>query len=160
MNTLRRTPYLLLLLGLVLSASVMAQQPEEAAEPALPDLSSLQNNWWAYFEGPRDEVEPRKDAFLAAAGTQIAELAPQNQAIAQTILDAIRDNFSALLPLLDDAEVAAPDLDPEAASYSMDELLSIAAQARRALRSPRAMRIANRAGASAMAAAAAAIASR
>ena len=119
MNTLRRTPYLLLLLGLVLSASVMAQQPEEAAEPALPDLSSLQNNWWAYFEGPRDEVEPRKDAFLAAAGTQIAELAPQNQAVAQTILDAIRDNFSALLPLLDDtsAEVLAGGFQQRAAEH-------------------------------------------
>ena len=132
MKILRRTPYLPLLLGLFLSTNVMAQQPEESAEPALPDLNSLQNDWWAYFEGPRDEVEPRKDAFVAAAGTQIAELAPQNQVIAQTILDAVRDNFAALLPLLDDADVTAPELEPEAASYSMDELLAIAARAREA----------------------------
>ncbi len=132
MKILRRTPYLVLLLSFFLSASIMAQQTDDNAEPALPDLGSLQNDWWAYFEGSRADVEPRTDTFVAAAGIQIAELAPQNQAIAQTILDAVRDNFTALLPLLDDADVAAPDLEPEAASYTINALLAIAAMAREA----------------------------
>jgi small-conductance mechanosensitive channel len=132
MNILRRSPYLVLLLSCFLSASTMAQQTNDDAAQALPDLGSLQNDWWNYFEGSRADIEPRTDAFVAAAGIQIAELAPQNQPIAQTVLDAVRDNFTALLPLLDDADVAAPGLEPEAASYSINELLAIAAMAREA----------------------------
>ena len=130
MKTLSR--YLVLLMSLLLSANAFAQLAEESNEPVLPDLSSLQNDWWAYFEGPSADVQLRKDAFRTAVGVQIAKLAPQNQAIAQSILDAVSDNFTALLPLLDEADVAAPDLEPEAASYSIDELLRIAAMAREA----------------------------
>jgi len=128
-----RFPFLLvLLLGLSLSADALAQQPENSAEPVPPELASLQNNWWAYFEGPRAAVEPRMKEFLGKAGVQIADLAPQNQAIAQSILGAVADNFEALLPLLDDADPAAQELEPEAASYSIDDLLKIAAAAREA----------------------------
>ncbi|MGB5491719.1 MAG: mechanosensitive ion channel domain-containing protein [Woeseiaceae bacterium] len=132
MKILRSTRYLIILLSLMLSASAFAQLVEDSAEPALPELSSLQNNWWDYFEGSSAEVAPRKDAFLEATGVQIASLAPQNQAIAQTILDAVRDNFTALLPLLDGADPTAQDLEPEAASYSIDDLLNIAAMVREA----------------------------
>jgi small-conductance mechanosensitive channel len=132
MKILRSTRYLTILLSLMLSASAFAQLVEDRAEPALPQLSSLQNNWWDYFEGSSAEVAPRKDAFLEATGVQIASLAPQNQAIAQTILDAVRDNFTALLPLLDSADPTAQDLEPEAASYSIDDLLNIAAMVREA----------------------------
>lgn len=130
MKPLRAARYLVLLLSLLLPAIAVAQLPEDSAEAVTPDLTSLQNNWWDYFEGPRTKVEPRIEVFFAAAGTQIADLAPQNQVIAQTILDAVRDNFTALLPLLDDADLATPELEPEAASYSIGEMLQIAAMAR------------------------------
>ena len=121
-----------LLFGFMLSASVFAQTAEDSEEPPLPQLDSLQNDWWSYFEGPRAEVELRIDVFLAGASAQTAELAAQNQAIAQTILEAVRDNFTALLPLLDDADLTVPELEPAAASYSLDDLLRIAAMAREA----------------------------
>jgi len=132
MKPLRAARYLFLLLSLLLTAGASAQSAEDNAEPEMPDLSSLQNDWWSYFEGSRSVVDARKDAFLAAAGIQTAELAPQNQTIAQSILDAVRDNFDALLPLLDDADIAEPELEPEAASYSIDDLLKTAAMAREA----------------------------
>ncbi|MGI9235649.1 MAG: mechanosensitive ion channel domain-containing protein [Woeseiaceae bacterium] len=128
----RTTPYVVLLLGFFLSAGVLAQQDDDDAGPAPPQLDSLQNNWWTYFAGPRAEFEPRIDEFLAAAAAEIADLEPQNQAIAQTILDAVRDNVRAMLPLLDDADLAARELDAAAASYSIDGLLRIAAEARQA----------------------------
>ena len=132
MNSSRFPFLLVLLLSLSLSADALAQQLDISPEPVPPELASLQNNWWAYFEGPRAAVEPRMKEFLGSAGVQIADLAPQNQAIAQSILDAVADNFEALLPLLDDADPAAQELEPEAASYSIDDLLRIAAKAREA----------------------------
>ncbi len=127
----RSTRHLVTLLSLLLSASAIAQVVEDSAEPA-PDLEALQSDAWAYFEGPRAEIEPRKDTFLATVGIEIADLEPQNQGIAETLLDAVRDNFTALLPLLDDAELDAPELEPEAASYAVEDLLKIAAAAREA----------------------------
>ena len=123
---------LLLLLGLLFAANGFAQEPEAAEEPATPDLRSLQTDWWAYFEGPRAEVEPRIQAYLEETGVRIAELAPQNQLIAQSILEAVRDNFAAYLALLDDTELESPLLEPAAASYSIEDLLNLAAQARAA----------------------------
>lgn len=130
MNFLRSTRYFLTLLSLLLSVSAFGQSTEDIAEPAMPDLASLQSNFWSYFEGPRAEVEPRKDAFLSATGVQIANLEAQNQGIAGTILEAVRDNFTALLPLLDDAALETRELEPEAASYAIDDLLQIAAAER------------------------------
>ncbi|MGI9237801.1 MAG: mechanosensitive ion channel domain-containing protein [Woeseiaceae bacterium] len=132
MKILRATPYLVLLLALFLSADVLAQQDGDDDGPAQPQLEALQNDWWTYFAGPRAEFEPRIDEFLAEAGAEIAELEPQNQAIAQTMLDAVRDNVRAMLPLLDADDVAARELESAAASYSIDDLLIIAAQARQA----------------------------
>jgi len=132
MNFLRLNRPLVTLLSLLLSASASAQLLQENTEPVMPDLRALQSDAWTYFEGPRAEVEPRKDAFLSAVGVQIAGLEAQNQAIAETILDAVRDNFTALLPLLDDASLEAPELEPEAANYAIDDLLKIAAATREA----------------------------
>ncbi|MBT8065796.1 MAG: mechanosensitive ion channel [Gammaproteobacteria bacterium] len=132
MNFPRSIRSLITLLSLLLSANALAQSTEENAEPVMPDLVSLQSSAWSYFEGPREEVEPRKDAFLSAVAVQIADLEPQNQEIAETILEAVRDNFTALLSLLDDAELEMPELEPEAAGYAVDELLQIAAAAREA----------------------------
>lgn len=119
-----------LLLCTLVAVNSLAQEAEVPAEPAIPELSSLSSNWWAYFEGPRAEVEPRVDAFLVEAGIRIADLASQNQKIAESLLEAVRDNLTAFLALLDDADLAPQEMEPEAASYSIDDLLRIAAMTR------------------------------
>jgi small-conductance mechanosensitive channel len=124
--------HLVLLLAALFAATSLAQQPEESEAPVVPDLTDLQSNWWDYFEGPRAEVGPRKDAFLQDIGAQISDLAPQNQAVAQSVLEAVRDNFTALLALSEDTEFIEQVIPPEAASYSIDDLLRIAAKVREA----------------------------
>jgi hypothetical protein len=99
----------------------------------VPDFNSMQSNWWPYFEGAREDVQPRADEFLQLAETQVADLAPQNQEIALSLLDAVRANISAYLTLLDDTEQAPQELPPPAVNYSVDELLALAASAREAL---------------------------
>ena len=124
------------LLALLLCAFVAvhssAQGIDDSTAEIAPDLNSLQNNWWAVFEGSREEVEPRVDTFLEAVGVQIAALAPQNQVIAQSVLDAVRDNFTAYLALLEDGDVALQQLSPAKVDYSIDILLGLAATARSA----------------------------
>jgi len=132
MINLKSTRFLALLLGLLVATSCPAQGANGSDEAIEPNLSSLQANWWDYFEGSREQVQPRVDSFLDDVGIQIARLAPQNQAIAETLLDAVRGNFTALLPLLDDPELTLPQLAPEAVSYSIEELLRLAAAARNA----------------------------
>ncbi|NNF39936.1 MAG: mechanosensitive ion channel [Woeseiaceae bacterium] len=121
-----------LLLGLLLAGGASAQETADDPAPSAPELESLQSNWWAYFEGSRAEIEPRIDTFLEDTALHIPTLAPQNQDIAQSVLDAVRDNFAALLPLLDGAELTSETLPPAAVSYSIDELLELAALARAA----------------------------
>ncbi|MBT8445016.1 MAG: mechanosensitive ion channel, partial [Gammaproteobacteria bacterium] len=132
MKTTLSKRLVILLLGILFAGGGAAQEPEAPAEPVEPELADLQNNWWAYFQGPKNEVAPRKDQFLKNIGVQIADLAPQNQLIAQAILDSVSDNYNALLALSDDEEASAPELEPEAASYSIDDLLKLAATLREA----------------------------
>jgi len=126
------TRILALLLGILIAVSSPAQEVEDSAAATPPDLSSLQTDWWAYFEGPRDEVEPRTDTFLQDVGVQIADLAPQNQEIAQSVLDAVRGNVTALLDLSYESELTLQELPPAAVDYSIDDLLRLAAEAREA----------------------------
>ena len=130
MKIAHSTRPLVLLLAVLFAATSFAQQPEEIEAPLAPDLTDLQSDWWTYFEGPRAEVEPRKDAFLQDVGAQIAELAPQNQVVAQSILEAVRDNFTALFALTEDDDLAPHEMERAAASYSIEDLLRIAAVAR------------------------------
>ena len=61
--------------GLLLSGPGAAQEtPETAAEPELPDLASLGQNWWDYFKGSREELEPRVGRFLEQVNARIADL--------------------------------------------------------------------------------------
>ncbi|MGY8794600.1 MAG: hypothetical protein ACKVJN_05645, partial [Woeseiales bacterium] len=64
----RSSRILALLLGALVAVGAPAQDAEEsnAAEP--PDFNSLQANWWAYFEGPTNEIQPRVDLFLDRVG--------------------------------------------------------------------------------------------
>ena len=134
MTVVRSIRLLLLLLGVLVAGTGVAQEAEDDAEATAPDLTSLTTDWWAYFEAPREELEPRIETFLDGVGMQIADLAPQNQKSAQSVRDAVRDNLTVFLTLLDEPELAPQELPPEAVYYSIDELLELAAAARGARR--------------------------
>ena len=127
-----RARFILLVWGLFLSLSVTAQEAEPQEPPALPDLASLQQNWWAYFEGPSDVVEPRVDAFLDETNGQISTLAASSQEVAADNLEAVRDNLRVYLSLLGDPGIETEQLPEPAPVYSVDELLETAAKARQA----------------------------
>ena len=118
-----------LLLSILVAVNSPAQEADVSAIPITPDLTSLQSDWWTYFEGPREAIEPNIDTFLEAVSAQITSLAPQNQEIAESVLDAVRDNFTAYLALLDDAAIAPQALAEPAANYTLDDLLGLAATA-------------------------------
>jgi len=121
---------MVLLLVMLAAVNGLAQEADDSVEVAAPDLYSLQTDWWTYFEVPRAELEPRVDSFLESVTVQIADLAPQNQETAQSVLDAVRDNLTALLALLDDPDIATQEPEPEAIDYSLDDLLRLADTAR------------------------------
>lgn len=129
----RSTRIVTLLLALILSLGSLAQEAEDSATPIAPDFGALQTNWWSFFEGPRENVEPRVEEFLGTVETQIADLEVQNQEIARSVLTAARDNIAVYLALLDDTELAPQELPPPAVNYSIDDLLGLAATARVAL---------------------------
>ena len=101
-------------------------------EPAILELSRIEAGAWSYFEGPRDDIEPRVSAFLAAAEEDIAGLQPANVEIGQSLLGAVRDNLAAYVALLGDDELELQALPQPLISYSLDELLRLAAVSRSA----------------------------
>ncbi len=116
----------------LLGTTNTAQDDEEAAEPALPDLNSLREDWWAYFEGSRETVLPRIEAFLSHLRDQIADLDSQNQEIATNILDSTRDNYDVYQSLIEPPELDDEWFPEPAAAYTIDQLLDTAAKARKA----------------------------
>ena len=132
MKVLSHKNIMALLLGLLLACNSPAQETEQSEAPTLPDLVDLKADSWAYFEGSREEIAPRIEKFLDAVSGEIADLAPQDQQTARSVLEAVRDNFDVLLSLLDDPEIAAQELKPAAIDYSIDDLLRLAATARNA----------------------------
>ena len=119
-----------LLLCTFASSGAYAQQADEGALPAPPELGSLENSWWAYFEGTSDEVAPRVDGFLDSVAAQVAELEPANEPVARSVLDAVRENLGAYLVLLEEDELDLIELPSPALSYSIDDYLKLAAVAR------------------------------
>jgi small-conductance mechanosensitive channel len=61
---------------------------------------------------------------------EIADLGPLRQETAAATLEAVRDNFDALLTLLDEPEPADLELPEESFGYSIEDLLQVAATAR------------------------------
>ena len=120
--------------GLLVAAPghAQAQQPEESAAPEIPEVASLEQDWWSYFEDPADEVAPRIETFLGQVNDEIAGLRSQNQELAPAIVDAVRDNFELYLSLLGEAEAQPQRLPEPQSTYTIDELLEIAAAAREA----------------------------
>ncbi|NIL92893.1 MAG: mechanosensitive ion channel [Woeseiaceae bacterium] len=121
-----------ILLSLLVAPHLFAQETEQLDEPALPELSSLETNWWEYFQGSREDVEARITVFLERASDQVGNLSAENQDVAQAVLDSVRNNLAALVNLLDEAEPTVQALSPEAAGYSIEDLLRFAAMAREA----------------------------
>ena len=117
---------------LVVGGAALAQETEEPAPPASPDLSALGQNWWTYFEGAPDDVGTRVDSFLERISGNTASLSALNQQAASDTLDAVRDNFRVYLSLLGDSETEPRRLDEPAAVYTLDELLQTGAEARKA----------------------------
>ena len=111
-------------------ATTSFAQDLENSPPPTPRPDSLQSNWWAFFEGAREQVEPRVEVFLTDISTQITEREPQNREFAASTLSAVRDNLNALLALSDDTELAPGNLTPVAESYSIDELRELATRER------------------------------
>jgi len=130
MKITRSLRLLTALFGIVVAATTFAQDTQEDNSLQPPELSSLQSDWWGFFEGPRDEVEQRASEYLVVVAEQIATLAPQNQDIAQSLLDAVTSNIGVLLTLSDDIELTYQDLPQATINYSIDTLLRLAANAR------------------------------
>jgi small-conductance mechanosensitive channel len=122
----------LLLCALLAVGSAAQEAGDEPQSPSAPNLLSLQKNWWIYFDGPQSEVKLRVSEFLAIVESQTADLGPQNQLIAQSILDAVRDNLDVYVKLLDTRELKLLELVEPAASYTIEELFMLAANAREA----------------------------
>ncbi|MFT5138013.1 MAG: potassium efflux system protein [Arenicella sp.] len=118
------------MLGCIVCVTASFAQDPENSPPPTPRLDSLQSSWWAFFEGAREEVEPRVEGFLKDISTQIAEREPQNREFAASTLSAVGDNLNALLALSDDTELAPENLTPVAESYSIDELRGLATRER------------------------------
>ena len=121
---------LTLFLGLFVAVASPAQDAAPDAPPAPPNFQSLTQNWWSYFEGTQDVLEPRIETFLERVNGEIAELGAQNQELAPAIVEAVRDNLDVYLSLLDEVDIRREPLPEPAESYSLDELLDAAARAR------------------------------
>ncbi len=122
-----------LLMGLVVACSSHAQDARESAAPALvPDLRSLVATWWAPFERPGDDGAAKVDEFLKGIRAQTSSLSNANQLTAQSALDAINDNMSAYLALHKEPEWNPQAIPEPEVSYSIDQLLAVAAEARAA----------------------------
>jgi small-conductance mechanosensitive channel len=131
MKISRKLRFLTLLLGVIVLSS-HAQEVEDTVEPAAPGLESLGSDWWTYFEGPRDDVESRIDGFLDDIAKQVARLQGPNEAVGQSVLDAVRDNLGAYQALLAEDELELLELPTHKLSHSLDDLLRFAAVSRAA----------------------------
>ncbi len=129
MKISRKARFLALLLGVMVLSS-HAQEADDTAPPAAPDLQSLESNWWSYFEGPRDDVELRINSFLDDIGEEVARLQVPNEAVGRSVLEAVKDNLGAYHALLAEDELELLELPPPKLSHSLDDLLRLAAISR------------------------------
>jgi small-conductance mechanosensitive channel len=123
---------LALLLSVLAAVQVSAQEAEQTAAPTVPAFDELASDWWLYFEGTRQEVEPRVESFLKGVAEQIPDLSPANQEVARAVLESVDNNLTALLNLRDAEEAAVQELPEVAVGYSIEDLLEFAAMAREA----------------------------
>ncbi len=133
MSNVRATALVTLLCAFLATAPLPAQEAADSAPPAEPPrVEALDQDWWSYFDGAPDEIEPRIAVFLDRVSEQISGLGPQNQELAPALVDSVRDNLEVYLSLLRE-ESAEPGTLPEPqATYTIDELLAVARTARQA----------------------------
>jgi small-conductance mechanosensitive channel len=129
MKISRKIRFLALLVG-AMALSSHAQEADDTAVPTAPDLESLEFGWWTYFDGPRDVVELRIDSFLDDVGKQVARLQGPNEAVGQSVFEAVKDNLGAYYALLAEDELELLALPTPKLSYSLDDLLRLAAVSR------------------------------
>jgi len=129
MKISRKIRFLALLIG-AMALSSHAQEADDTAVPTAPDLESLEFGWWTYFDGPRDVVELRIDSFLDDVGKQVARLQGPNEAVGQSVFEAVKDNLGAYHALLAEDELELLALPTPKLSYSLDDLLRLAAVSR------------------------------
>ena len=132
MMKLSKTRFLAVLITALLAWSSHAQDVLEPAVPESPDLKSLATNWWSHFERPGEDAAEKVDRFVSDMRAQTASLKEPNQAIAQSALAAISDNLNAYLALHKEPEFVPQELAEPEVSYSIDQLLAVAADARAA----------------------------
>ena len=121
---------LTIVFGLLASAASLAQEANQETAPALPDFSALDPNWWSYFEGSQAEITPRIELFIDRVNDQAGDLGSRNQDTAESILEAVRDNLDVYVSLFGGLEIQSESLPEIADSYSLAELLTIAARSR------------------------------
>lgn len=126
LTTLRTT----LLLVTLLYVSAPAQEAPAETEPVRLELTRMEAGVWSYFEGSRTEVEARINTFLAAAAEEVAGLEAENLETGQSLLAAVRDNLSAYVALQGEDELELQALPQAQISYSLDDLLRLAAVSR------------------------------
>ena len=125
-----KTLLIAVLLGAALSNFAHAQEDESDTAPEILELSRIDASAWSYFEGSRDEIEARINEFLARAEEDVAGLEAANAEIGLALLGAVQDNLSAYLALLSDDELELQALPQAKISYSLDDLLRLAAVSR------------------------------
>ncbi len=121
---------LAVLLSVLAAVQVSAQEAEPPAPPDAPAFDELASDWWTYFEGAREDVEPRVEAFLQRVREDIDGLSPANQEVARGVLESVENNLSALLNLRVEQETAIQELPAAAVGYSIEDLLGFAAMSR------------------------------
>jgi small-conductance mechanosensitive channel len=121
---------LAILLSVLAAVHVSAQEVEQPAPPESPAFDELASDWWTYFEGAREDVEPRVESFLQRVREEIDALSPANQEVATGVLGSVENNLSALLNLRDEEETVVQELPTAAVGYSIEDLLGFAAMAR------------------------------
>jgi len=133
MNTALKSRFFATLFSVFIALNAFAQQGEvTAATPEPPGLASLESNWWDELNKTDGAAEERINTFLATAAVHVNELRTPNRAAGQTILDVVSDNFSAYRALLDEPDLKSDESPEPALSYSIDDLLALAAESRNA----------------------------
>ena len=126
----RMSRVIVLLLGALLASGSFAQNSDNTATAKVPNLLSLETNWWSFFDQTGEDAGPKIDAFLADVGAQVEKLKAPNQELGRSIHNAIQDNISAYRALKNEPELIPQELPDPSLTYSIDELLEIAAAAR------------------------------
>ncbi len=123
---------LILLIAALAAVHSYAQDAVEESPVQSLMLSSLESDWWSFFNRSGEDARGEIEQFFKQSASRVADLKVANRAVGQSILDAVRDNVRVYLELTNEPELKAHELPEAAVSYTFDELLELAAQSRAA----------------------------